>query len=147
MDKVIVVGISFAQGENSQFSRVRDLTPVVDKDWVKYQTGGAPEYLKFIENEVFGFVEKQYRVNSNQRILSGQSLGGSFGAWVLLTKPELFMGYILTSPSLWFKDDWIFDLESSYSKTNTSLEANVYMAIGTLETKENRMQQEMVGDN
>ncbi|WP_394173520.1 alpha/beta hydrolase [Thalassotalea litorea] len=145
MDKVIVVGISFAHGENGQFSRVRDLTPVVDMSWKKYQTGGAPQYLSFIEKEVFSFIEQNYRANPRQRILTGQSLGGSFGAWVLLTRPELFSHYILTSPSLWFKQDWIFDLEQDYADNNNLLKANVYMATGALETLQQGMSQDMVG--
>ncbi|GHB65345.1 hypothetical protein GCM10008107_12940 [Psychrosphaera saromensis] len=144
MDKAIVVGISFAHGENGQSSRVRDLTPEVDKSWVKYQTGGAPEYLDFIEKEVFVFVEKNYRTNTKQRILAGQSLGGSFGAWVLLTKPELFSSYLLTSPSLWYKDELIFDVEQKYYQNNKQLKANIYIATGALETPENGMQQDMV---
>ncbi|MEW6982859.1 alpha/beta hydrolase [Colwelliaceae bacterium 6471] len=144
MDRAIVVGISFAHGENGQFSRVRDLTPEVDKSWKNYTTGGAPKYLAFIEKEVFPFVEKNYRINVNKRILSGHSLGGSFGAWVLLTKPTLFSAYILTSPSLWFKDDLIFDLEEEYSKNNTSLNAKIFMATGALEVPENGMRNDMV---
>ncbi|TLU64272.1 alpha/beta hydrolase [Thalassotalea litorea] len=145
MDKVIVVGISFAHGENGQFSRVRDLTPVVDTSWKKYQTGGAPQYLSFIEKEVFSFIEQNYRANPRQRILAGQSLGGSFGAWVLLTRPELFSQYILTSPSLWFKQDWIFDLEQDYADNNNLLKANVYMATGALETLQQGGSEDMVG--
>ncbi|MCO7250742.1 alpha/beta hydrolase-fold protein [Pseudoalteromonas sp. Ps84H-4] len=144
MDKVIVVGISFAHGENGQFSRVRDLTPVVDQSWTKYTTGGATDYLAFIEKEVFQYIERNYRVNTEQKILSGQSLGGSFAAWVLLTKPELFSTYILTSPSLWFKNDWIFELENKYAEKNKSLQANVFMATGALETLENGMKEDMV---
>ena len=144
MDKAIIVGISFAHGEKGQFSRVRDLTPVVDKSWTKYTTGGAPRYLEFIEKELFALIEHKYRVNTDQRILSGQSLGGSFGAWVLLTKPELFSSYILTSPSFWFKDDWIFNLEEKYYETNKSLRASVYIATGALETIKNGMKQDMV---
>ncbi|WP_395377129.1 alpha/beta hydrolase [Marinicella sp. W31] len=145
MDKVIVVGVSFAQGENGQYSRVRDLTPIVDNSWTKYTTGGATEYLEFIEKEVFQFIEQNYRADPQKRILSGQSLGGSFGVWVLLTKPELFSGYILTSPSLWFKDDWIFEQENKYAKSNQFMKANVYMATGSLETLDNGMMQDMVG--
>mgnify|MGYP000645418275 CR=1 FL=1 len=73
MDKAIVVGISFAHGENGQFSRVRDLTPVVDDSWTKYTTGGATKYLEFIEKEVFQFIEQNYRIDTERRILSGQS--------------------------------------------------------------------------
>lgn len=144
MDKAIVVGVSFALGEDGQYSRVRDLTPEVDTSWIKYETGGAAKYLDFIEKEVFPFVEDQYRVDLSKRILSGHSLGGSFGAWVLLTKPSLFYGYILTSPSLWYKKDLIFDLEEAYSKNNTSLNARVFIATGSLETLENGMQNDMV---
>jgi predicted alpha/beta superfamily hydrolase len=144
MDKSIVVGISFAHGENGQNSRVRDFTPVVDKSWKKYVTGGATEYLAFIEREVFPFVEKNYRIDVHNRILSGHSLGGSFGAWVLLTKPSLFSGYILTSPSLWFKNDYIFDLENEFSKTNNSLNAKIFVATGALEVPENGMRNDMV---
>ncbi|KAA1159367.1 alpha/beta hydrolase [Pseudoalteromonas fuliginea] len=144
MDNVIVVGISFAHGENGQFSRVRDLTPVVNKSWTQYTTGGANKYLEFIEKEVFQYIDHNYRVNAKQRILSGQSLGGLFGAWVLLTKPELFSAYILTSPSLWFKNDWIFELEDKYAKKNKSLKANVFMATGALETLDNGMKEDMV---
>ena len=144
MDRSVVVGISFAHGENGQYSRVRDLTPVVDKSWKKYVTGGAAEYLEFIEREVFPFVEKNYRIDVNNRILSGHSLGGSFGAWVLLTKPSLFSGYILTSPSLWFKNDYIFDLESEFSKINNSLDAKIFVATGALEVQGNGMRNDMV---
>lgn len=146
MDKAIVVGISFAHGEHGQHSRVRDLTPVVDKTWKQYRTGGALRYLDFIENEVIKYVEDNYRVNSKQRILSGHSLGGSFGAWVLLTKPELFSSYILTSPSLWFKEYWIFDVEEQYKLKNKHLNANVYLATGSLETIKDGMYYEMADD-
>lgn len=146
MDKAIVVGVSFAHGENGQQSRVRDLTPIVDDTWIKYQTGGAQRYLNFIENEVFKYVEDKYRVDPSRRILSGHSLGGSFGAWVLLSKPELFSSYILTSPSLWFKNYWIFDLEEKYKAKGKPLNANVYLATGSLETIKDGMYYEMADD-
>ena len=146
MDKVILVGISFAHGEHGQHSRVRDLTPVEDKSWIKYTTGGAPLYLNFIENEVFTYIESHYRVNSEQRILSGHSLGGLFGAWVLLTKPELFSSYILTSPSLWFNQYWIFDLEQTLPPDNSSLSANVYFATGAFESIKAGMNYDMADD-
>ncbi len=144
MDKAVVVGIAFAHGDDGQFSRVRDLTPVQEDSWKSYETGGAPAYLKFLEFEVLPFVEQKYRVDPKRRILSGHSLGGSFGTWVLLTKPELFSSYVLTSPSLWWKGNAIFGTEESYANKNAQLRANVYYATGSLETPENGMKQ-MVG--
>ena len=144
MDRAIVVGLSFAQGENGQSSRVRDLTPEIDKTWVKYQTGGAPDYLRFIEHELFAFIENRYRANPAKRILSGHSLGGSFGAWVLLTKPELFSSYILTSPSFWYKGEMILDVEAEYAKKHNMLNRRVFIATGGLETLENGLRNDMV---
>ncbi|MDG1826713.1 MAG: alpha/beta hydrolase-fold protein [Henriciella sp.] len=143
MDRAILVAISFAQNENGMASRVRDLTPVQDKDWVRYQTGGAPVYLDFIESQIIPFVETNYRTDSKRRTLSGQSLGGSFGAWVMLERPELFSSYILTSPSLWFKDKFIFEMEREFSKAETKLEAKVYFAVGSEETPSNGVRHPM----
>lgn len=144
MDKAIVVALGFAHGENGQFSRVRDLTPVEDKSWVKYQTGGATAYLDFIKQEVIPYVEKNYRADPNNRILSGHSLGGSFGAWVLLTQPNLFSAYILSSPSFWYKNDWIMNLQKQHAKANRALAAKVFIATGSLETIEHGLRNDMV---
>ena len=144
MDKAVVVGIAFAHGENGQFSRVRDLTPERDESWTSYQTGGASHYLQFIEKEIIPFVENKYRVNPQRRILAGHSLGGSFGTWVFLNKPELFSSYILTSPSLWWKDNAIFDTEAKYAGDKNRLDINLFYATGSLETPEHGMK-EIVG--
>lgn len=143
-ERAILVGISFAQGEHGMASRVRDLTPVVDESWTKYETGGAPGYLEFMKSDVFDFVESRYRADPAKRTLVGQSLGGSFGAWVLLAHTKLFSSYILTSPSLWFRDRYIFDLEREYSAANDDLAAQVYFAVGERETVANGMRNPMV---
>ncbi len=140
----ILVGISFAHGEHGMSSRVRDLTPWVDPTWKNYTTGGAAAYLKFIKNEVFPMIEGKFRAETNSRTLVGQSLGGSFGSWVLLTEPGLFANYVLTSPSLWYKNRLIFDLERQFADQNTDLKAKVYLAVGELETTANGMKQPMV---
>ena len=145
LDNTIVVAIGFAQGENGQFSRVRDLTPQVDESWTKYETGGAGKYFKFISTELIPYIETQYRADGDRRIFAGQSLGASFGAWILLTEPDLFSGYILTSPSFWFKNDVIFQYEQEFRADNDRLKAKVYMATGSFETIEFGMTHDMVG--
>jgi predicted alpha/beta superfamily hydrolase len=143
-ERAILVGISFAKGEAGMASRVRDLTPLLDEDWKEYQTGGAPAYLSFIADEVIPFVEGSFRADPAKRTLSGQSLGGSFGAWVLLARPGIFSSYILTSPSLWYKDRFIFDLEEAYAASQKDLHAAVYFAVGEMETLANGMRNPMV---
>jgi len=132
-EKVILVGISFAKGEGGQASRSRDLTPW-EIEGAEYKHGGARDYFEFIRTEVIGYVETNFRADPARRVLSGQSYGGLFGAWVLLTAPETFNAYILTSPSLWSKDKAIFDLEKAYAEKHDDLPATVYFATGERET-------------
>lgn len=148
LEQALMVGISFAQGENGMDSRVRDLTPTEDKSWKRYKTGGGPAYLEFIEKEVIPFVENHYRADPARRTLAGQSLGGSFGIWVLLTRPELFESYILTSSSLWFHDRNIFKFEESYANNNKDLKARVYFAVGEHENPDihGNTRRDMVSD-
>lgn len=145
IENAILVGISFAQGEDAIRSRIRDLTPHVDESW-PFETGGAPAYLEFIEQEVFAHVETNFRGDPEARTLAGHSLGGLFGAWVLVTRPELFDQYILASPSLWFFDKIIFDLEEIYAQNHDELRAQVYFATGSLERPGVSSRDDMVGD-
>ena len=132
MTPVILVGISFAKGEKAQLSRTYDLTPVKDVRW-KDKTGGGLAYLAFIETEVIPLIEKTYRADPKERALVGQSFGSLFGVFTLFTKPHLFKNYLLTSPSLWISNKYIFELEEEFSKKHTDLNANLYFATGEFE--------------
>ena len=145
MEPAILVGISHAIGENGMESRVRDFTPTADADW-RRETGGGEAYLELFRSEIIPAIEARYHADPSRRILSGQSLGGSFGAWVLLTEPELFSAYILTSPSLWYHDHMILELEAAYAASHDDLTAQVYLATGELEVPGQSTREDMAGD-
>jgi predicted alpha/beta superfamily hydrolase len=148
MEEAIIVGISYAKGSKGSkgdSSRVHDYTPTLNKSWKK-ETGGAPQYMAFIENIVFKHLAKNYRVDSTKRTFVGNSFGGLFGSYVLLTKPTLFKNYILGSPSYWFDSHYIFRLEESVSKQMTNINANVFISIGERETKALESSYDMVND-
>ena len=65
-ERAILVGNSFAHGENGMDSRVRDLTPWEDKNWKRYETGGGQAYLTFLEQEIIPFVEKKLSSSPQQ---------------------------------------------------------------------------------
>uniref|UniRef100_UPI002FDA51E7 alpha/beta hydrolase n=1 Tax=Arsukibacterium sp. TaxID=1977258 RepID=UPI002FDA51E7 len=71
-----------------------------------------------------------YRASKTDRTFVGNSLGGLFGAFILLTEPDLFSNYILGSPSVWFDDNAI--LNASFSKPQTKIK--VYLSVGEHET-------------
>jgi uncharacterized protein len=66
----------------------------------KVEFGGASTFLKVVETEILPAVSMRYRVDPGQRMLFGQSAGGTFAAYVLMTRPELFTDYIIASPGL-----------------------------------------------
>ena len=145
-EHAILVGLSYAKGEKGVPSRVRDYTPTKAPAWKKFETGGARAYLDFIRDEVIAFIEAEYRSDPQRRMLVGHSLGGLFGAYALLEEPGLFSDYILTSASLWFDDEVIFELEEKAANSNKSLSGRVFFAVGATETPPvNGRHNDMVG--
>ncbi|MFZ5616544.1 MAG: alpha/beta hydrolase [Pseudomonadota bacterium] len=132
LEETIVVGVSYAVGEDAIASRQRDLTPVKDESFAN-ETGGGADYLRFLKNEAIPLIESAYRTDPARRTLAGHSFGATFGAYVLLTEPELFANYILVSPALWYADHSMAGIESVYARTHDDLPARVYMAVGDLE--------------
>lgn len=133
-EHAILVGLSYAKGEDGAISRRRDFTPTKNPAYPKGTTGGARDYLTFLRDGVIPFVEREYRADPARRVLAGQSYGGLFGAYALFAEPGLFQSYLLTSPSLWFHNLAIFDMEEEFARLHDALPAQVYFAIGETET-------------
>lgn len=132
LEETIVVAISYAVGEDPLASRQRDLTPAVDASFAN-PTGGAADYLAMIKGTAIPLIESAYRTDPERRTLAGHSLGGTFGAYVLLTEPGLFRNYIIVSPALWFAGHAADGQEAAYAKAHDDLPARVYLAVGDLE--------------
>jgi len=155
-EEVLIVGIGYrvsdsrlqALGEWAAW-RTRDLTPVndpeVDQYWtsllpsltggadITVQSGGAPDFLDFIRQELFPFIETNYHVSSGERGLAGFSYGGLFALYVLFHAPEFFRRYYAGSPSMWHQ---LFEYEDTYASTHDDLDAEILMTAGTLESKD-----------
>ena len=112
--------------------RTRDFTPTTTP--AAPESGGAPAFLGFIEQELLPFVEKTYRADPAQRTYYGYSMGGLFGTYVLFQKPTLFQNILLGSPALGYDKGSIFALEKAYHATHTALPVHVFLEVGELET-------------
>lgn len=148
--EVILVGIGYGgEGLNARLNyavgRVRDYTPEQDSyTEERYESlltdagieetdvisGKASAFLDFIHLELFPFIESNYRIDSEDRMLSGYSFGGTFALYTLFNEPELFDKYFIGSPSVDFKDKVLFDYENDYSKTHCDLKAHVFISVG-----------------
>jgi predicted alpha/beta superfamily hydrolase len=105
--EMIIVGVDT---EN----RFRDLTPnastrqpngeeakTPEQKLMMQGSGGGEQFLKFLKEEVFTYVEQQYRTNPF-RIYIGHSLGGLTASYTFLKHPDLFNATISIDPSLWW---------------------------------------------
>lgn len=139
--EAIVVGLSFTDSTMSAYlrSRVRWYTPtqwvpppeVGVKDIVAADAGHAETYLAFLAEQVMPAITEQYRCGD--RWLVGHSFSALFGLRTLLTQPELFSKYLLASPSIWWHDRAIHEVERSYAERHDDLAAHVFMTAGELE--------------
>jgi len=62
-------------------------------------SGGAENFLNFISNELFTYIESNYRTTP-YKTLVGHSYGGTFTTYTFLQKPNTFDSYIAISPYL-----------------------------------------------
>jgi predicted alpha/beta superfamily hydrolase len=126
INECFLVGFSY-KGENLDYGTLRthDYTPT--SPGLFSAGGGAPDFLKVIEQEFIPFIEKQYRVDTSFRALGGSSLGGLFALYAMFTRPNLFHAIISISPAVIWDDDWLFDLEKKFHTQHSDLPISLYM--------------------
>lgn len=141
LEDFILIGLSYAKGDDPVRSRNRDYTPtdIVAKKTRNAGQGDGPygqaePYRRFIADEVFPFVARTYRADMNRKVYIGHSYGGLLGIHMLLTAPTMFDRYVLGSPSLWFDKQSMFDAERAYAASRKDIPAKVLMLVGSFET-------------
>ena len=136
---VAIVGISYGTGQTSWWhKRSRDYTSSKDQtkiwgDWPL--AGGSENFKKFIENDLFKFIESEFNLKGGSKTIVGLSFGGLLCTDILFSKPDLFDNYIILGPSLLWNDKEIFKKETKYFENHSNLKANVFSAIGNLDNK------------
>ncbi len=136
VEEFILVGLSYAIGDDPTVSRTRDYTASRSDRTAKIENGGggATAYQAYLKTKVLPFIENRFRADPERRILLGHSYGGLLGAQVLFSDPAMFSAYVLGSPSLWHGRDAIFATEATYAENHRDLPATVYMYIGQYES-------------
>jgi len=138
MPNVILVGISWQKDlddEREYVSRFRDYS-LIKSDTAEVPTGEASHHLSFIRDDVIKYVENNYRADPDERTYFGYSMGGAFGAYVLLAEPDTFKNYVLGSPSFGRRNTkykYIDELEAKTAPEQQDLDVNVFVTIGELE--------------
>lgn len=117
--------------------RSRDLTPSSAGQGVYgglgnsgiAQSGGAPKFLQFLEDELIPYVESKFRTYP-YRLLEGHSFGGLFSTYVLMEKPDIFDAFIIQAPALWWNKEEMTANAKPFFKSHTNLDKTIYFGIG-----------------
>ena len=141
---LVIVAIGYPDGEvfNMQ-RRTFDMTTKADpaklppsrggRGWP--ESGGADQFLGFIQNELLPQVDQKISIDKKQQAIAGHSFGGLFVMHVLFTQPESFQTYIAMSPSGWWNDYALLNEEKAFAKHVGELEkpVRVLIEVGELE--------------
>jgi len=118
---------------NSQNAiRERDFTPS-NVDWTfngklleKFENiGNAANYSAFFEKELIPLINKNYRT-STKRVLIGESFGGLFASYVLLTNHALFTDYLIIDATYLWDNNYLNRYFDEQQLINKQLKGNVY---------------------
>ena len=150
---MILVGIGYP-GQSQEMDRyrrhrTRDYTPthVATGGYgpeIQKLSGGGSAFRDFLGEQLIPWIDDKYRTQPD-RTLVGHSFGGLFTTFVLLTRPELFQRYLAVSPSYWYDEKVILQLEEKAARDRKDLHARVALLVGEYENQP-RTRRAMVDD-
>ena len=87
-------------------------------------TGGSEKFIAFLKDELKPLIDVQYTTSDTSTII-GQSLGGLLATEILYKHPDLFDNYLIVSPSLWWDNHSLLDLDLKITQPKT-----IYLTVG-----------------
>lgn len=96
--------------------------------------GKADRTIAFLRDELKPLINSMLPIDEEQESLAGHSMGGLFSLYTLFTAPDLFDKYIAASPSLYWADEAMFDMEQTFADSREVLGKEVYISAMMNET-------------
>lgn len=126
----LMVGLSYP-GDNLNYTtlRTKDLTPTKDPEFAR-DSGGGAAFLSFIKESVIPNVEREYRVDKNQRAIAGWSFGGLFALTAMYKEPQLFNRCVAISPAVPWHKGIINQMYDDFFKSNQKFSGRVFISYG-----------------
>jgi hypothetical protein len=120
--EAIVVGVDY----HDPTLRERDYVPITPPD-PEFGGEGADRFYRVLRDEILPYVESQYQVDADQRILVGHSRGAAFGWYATFRhappEPPLFQSVIAADAGL---DEVLFTYERWHAERTSSLPIRLY---------------------
>lgn len=108
--------------------RNRDMMPV--NTFFFEGEPGADNFKKFIEDELFPYMSKSYRITGD-RMLIGQSLSSLFTLYCFLTSPGLFDSYIASSAGFPGCEEYFINLTNNVLAGQEIDRGKIFLSYGS----------------
>ena len=92
------------------------------------ECGRAAVHQAFVTDQVLPLLDDTYRISD--RTLVGHSFSGLFALRWLLDAPAPFVRYLLASPSVWWDDRVMFEVEEERARRGGDIDAAVFLSAG-----------------
>lgn len=139
---LLIVGVGYPDESGYQVNRTRDYTPWFSASGgygpgPQSHSGGGAAFQRVLDEEVLAWLDANWRT-TGRRTLVGHSYGGLFTAWTCLTRPDLFDRFLAVSPSLWYDDGHVFEVQRDAaaaveSGARPAPEGRIYLTVGDRE--------------
>lgn len=127
--ELIIVGIGYGGLDKAEGEKRR-------RDYRPTPTGGAENFLNFLNEQLIPYIDSKYRTIPDDRIVNGYSIGGLFALYTLFSKPETFNRYIIGSPSLTWDNYSIYNYEENSPDKIGEMKLSVFISVGSEESDE-----------
>lgn len=122
--KSIIVGIT-------NTDRTRDFTPTnvpFQRGHESETSGGASNFIKFIDEELKPFINNKYPTENNSTII-GHSTGGLFVLYSFLHHENSFDNYLAIDPSLWWDKEHLVKTAQDQLSKSSKEDKSLYIAV------------------
>jgi predicted alpha/beta superfamily hydrolase len=134
--KSIVIGIGYHDFQAMDSLRSRDYTyPAAIPEYEMSLSGGAENFKNFIDQELIPKLTREYKINMDESVLCGHSLGGYFALFYGLRSMEenayKLKHIVAASPSLHYNHRYLFDRERNLGKPSNEVPLSIYISMGS----------------
>lgn len=117
--ELVVAGIGYDTPYRfDTFARTRDYSPAwpgeglrPDPERPERLIGGADPFLDRLTGGLRAAAEEGLAIDPDRRAIWGHSMAGLLALYALLTRPMAFARFLAVSPSIWWGDGMMLDLE------------------------------------
>ena len=111
-------------------NRNRDLFAIAVEGLPDTKEDGALRFLNFLSKELIPYIDTNYRTTPH-RTIYGQSAGGQFALFSLLTDPDVFDTYLASSPVIGYSDRVILNKAEAFFQPGKTSNKSLCIYYGT----------------